>query len=116
MDFTNINDVEIQKLATPIWSNIIIASNNKNYVKFSQDFSIMMLQEAPQERIEEQWQKNIQLTLLKEAPEYLGYLLQDKVIRVLWKQKFNNNNDECLGHLELIIEQGKVKVDGALVL
>jgi hypothetical protein len=116
MDFTNINDIEIQKIASPIWANIIAASNDKNYKKFSQDFSLMMLKEATQKRIEEQWHKNLQLTSLKEAPNYLGYLVQKNIIRVLWKQKFNNNSDECLGHLELIIEQGKVKVDGAQIL
>jgi hypothetical protein len=34
---------------------------------------------------------------------------------VLWKQKSSATDDELLGHLELIIEDGQVKVDGAQI-
>jgi len=116
MELTKLSDTEIQRVATPIWNNIIAAANSQNYVKFSRDFSTIMLKEATQELIESQWHKNAQLTCLKKSPEYLGLLRNNSIVRVLWKQKFINNDEELLGHLELTVEQGEIKVDGAQIL
>jgi hypothetical protein len=45
----------------------------------------------------------------------MGCLKNKERIRVLWKQKSSATDDELLGHLEPIIEDGLVKVDGAQI-
>ena len=46
----------------------------------------------------------------------MGCLKNKERVRVLWKQKSSVIDDELLGHLELIIEDGQVKVDGAQII
>jgi len=55
------------------------------------------------------------LTSLKPEPEFMGYLKNTGRIKVLWKQKSSVTDDELLGHLEVIIEGGQVKIDGAQI-
>jgi len=116
MKLKNLTQSEVLNLAKPIWDNLIQGANQKNYGLFSRDFSTHMLQHATQQEITHQWEQDPMLSNLLEQPEFMGYLTNERGIRVLWKQKFNGTADEHLGHLELIEELGVVKVDGAQIL
>ena len=105
----------IIKLVKPIWDNIIVASNERCYQKFSEDFSTEMLKHATRKNIEDQWGNSPVLRSLQPNPEFMGYLKNKDRIRVLWKQKSSATTDELLGHLELIIEIEQVKVAGAQI-
>ena len=115
MILEELDQEDINQLAKPIWESIIIASNKRDYQKFSKDFSIEMLKYATHENINDQWNNSSVLTSLKPEPELMGYLKNKGRVRVLWKQKSSVTDDELLGHLELIIEDGQVKVDGAQI-
>ena len=105
----------IIRLVKPIWDNIIVTSNKRCYQTFSKDFSTEMLQHATRKDIEDQWESLPVLRSLQSNPEFMGYLKNKDRIRVLWKQKSSATTDELLGHLELIIENEQVKVDGAQI-
>lgn len=116
MQFSRLTQNQIHDIAKPIWDNILDASNKQDYPKFSKDFSQKMSQQVGREDVEQQWQAVPVLSNLSPDPEFMGYLLQQNGVRVLWKQKSSLTDDELLGHLELTIENGRVKVDGAQVL
>lgn len=103
------------ELAQPIWDNIILASNERNYQAFSKDFSTEMLEHATPENILDQWDNLPILTSLNSEPEFMGFLKNRGGVRVLWKQKSSATNDELLGLLDLIIEGEQVKVNGAQI-
>jgi len=115
MKFANLSPADVEKLAKPIWDNIITAGNDKNYQAFAKDFSITMKKNATREGIEQQWQQEPMLSSLAAEPSFIGILRDNKGIRVLWKQKFKGNDEEALGHLELVIENDEIKVDGAQI-
>ena len=115
MQLNKLTQKEIHKLAMPIWNSLILASNEKDYQKFSNNFSTEMLKLTTRENINEQWKDSPVLTCLKTEPEFMGCLKNKERVRVLWKQKSSVADDELLGHLELIIEDGRVKVDGAQI-
>ena len=116
MKLDELTKEEINRLATPIWNSLILASNEKDYQKFSDNFLTEMLKHATRENINSQWGNSSVLTSLKPEPEFMGYLKSKERVRVLWKQKSAATDDEILGHLALIIENGEVKVDGAQIL
>jgi len=115
MQLNKLTQEEIHKLATPIWSSLILASNGMDYPKFSNNFSTEMLKLATRENINDQWENSPVLTSLSAEPEFMGCLKNKDRVRVLWKQKSSVTDDELLGHLELIIEDGEVKIDGAQI-
>lgn len=116
MNFTTMTANDIKKHSAKIWENIIAASNAQDYPRFSQDFSREMKNSATPESIAHQWQQAPSLTRLVTGPECLGYLHNHRGIRVLWKQNIQGSDEEHLGHLELVIEDGCVKVDGAQII
>ena len=116
MQLNKLTQEEIHKLAAPIWNSLILASNAKDYPRFSNNFSTEMLKHATRENINDQWKNSPVLTSLKTEPEFMGCLKNKERVRVLWKQKSAATDDELLGHLELIIEKGEVKVDGAQII
>jgi len=115
MQLDELTKEEINRLAKPIWSSLIISANERDYQSFSKDFSTEMFKHATREIINNQWENTPMLTSLKPEPEFMGYLKNKGRLRVLWKQKSSATDDELLGHLELIIEGGQVKVDGAQI-
>jgi len=116
MQLDELTQEEINRLSKPIWNSLILASNERDYQKFSSNFSTAMMKHATCENINDQWENSPVLTSLKPEPEFMGYLKNKERLRVLWKQKSAATDDELLGHLELIIEKGEVKVDGAQIL
>ena len=115
MRLNELSQEDIIRLAKPIWDNLIVASNERGYQQFAKDFSIEMLKHATHDNINNQWENSPVLTSLQSGPEFMGCLKSKDRVRVLWKQKSSVTDDELLGHLELIIEDGEVKIDGAQI-
>jgi hypothetical protein len=116
MQIEKLTNEEVFLLSKPFWDNLIVASNEESYLQFSKDFSTEMLKSTTCEAIENQWKSEPLLTTLLPNPEFIGFLKNIRGIRVLWKQKLANSVEEQLGHLELIFEDGRIKVDGAQIL
>ncbi len=115
MNLLEKTDKEIQEIAKPIWSNLIKASNTKDYGGFTKDFSSQMLYGANEVELGKQWSSNKLLTSLSENQEFLGCIRRSEFITVLYKQTSNTLPGEFLGRLVLGIEDGDVKVFGATI-
>ena len=115
MNLLEKTDEEIVKIANPIWENLIRSSNNKDYGSFTKDFSSQMLYGANEVELGKQWANNKLLTSLKDNPGFLGCIISDGFITVLYKEESNTVPGEFLGRLVLGIEGDQIKVFGATI-
>ena len=115
MEFLTKSDKEIQKIAQPIWDNLIKTSNIKDYGGFTKDFSSQMLYGANEVELGKQWANNKLLTSLSEKKQVLGCLRRNLHITIIYKQTSNTVPGDFLGRLVLGIEDGEVKVFGATI-
>ena len=115
MSFLNKSDVEIIKIADPIWSNLVKSSNVKDYGGFTRDFSSQMLYGANEVELGKQWAGNKILKNLSEKKEFLGCLRRNGFVTVLLKQKSGEVSGDFLGRLVLGVEDEQIKVFGATI-
>ena len=108
-------DKEILEIANPIWDDLVKYSNNKDYSRFTKNFSAQMLFGANEVEIGKQWTNNKLLTSLSKQKEFLGCLKRNNFVTVLFKQTSDTVPGEFLGRLVLGVEDDKVKVFGATI-
>ena len=108
-------DEEIIKIATPLWDELVKASNMRDYSGFTKNFSAQMLYGANEIEIGKQWANNDLLVNLLNDPECFGCLKRNEYVTVLYKQKSSKNPGEFLGRLVLGLEDNHVKVFGATI-
>ena len=115
MSLLNKKDVEIFKIAEPIWDNLVKSSNMKDYGTFTKDFSSQMLYGANEVELGKQWASNKLLTNLSHNKEFLGCLRRNGFVTVLLKQKSDKVPGDFLGRLVLGVEGEEIKVFGATI-
>ena len=115
MNLLDKTDEEIIEIASPIWDNLVKASNIKDYSGFTKDFSAQMLFGANEVELGKQWANNKLLTSLSKKKEVFGCLRRNLYVTVLYKQTSDQVSGEFLGRLVLGVEDDKVKVFGATI-
>ena len=115
MNLLDKTDDEIIEIASPIWDNLVKASNIKDYSGFTKDFSAQMLFGANEVELGKQWANNKLLTSLSKKKEVFGCLRRNLYVTVLYKQTSDNVPGEFLGRLVLGVEDDKVKIFGATI-
>ena len=115
MELLKKSDKEIQKIAEPIWDNLVKSSNIKDYGGFTKDFSSQMLYGANEVELGKQWANNELITNLNETYDPFGTLKRGDHITILIKQTNKKIPGEFLGRLVLGVEDGEIKVFGATI-
>ena len=115
MSLLDKTDTELLEIAKPLWKNLIISSNNKDYSSFVKDFSAQMLYGANEIELGKQWTKSELLVNLSEKYDFLGCLRRNNFVTVLFKQKSEKLNGDFLGRLVLGQEDNMVKIFGATI-
>jgi hypothetical protein len=115
MNLLDKTDDEIIEIASPIWDNLVKASNIKDYSGFTKDFSAQMLFGANEVELGKQWANNKLLTSLSKKKEVFGCLRRNLYVTVLYKQTSDNVPGEFLGRLVLGVEDDEIKVFGATI-
>ena len=115
MSLLDKKDVEIFKIAEPIWDTLVKSSNMKDYGGFTRDFSSQMLYGANEVELGKQWANNKLLTSLSEKQDFIGCIRRAQYVTVLYKQTSNTMPGEFLGRLVLGVEDGAVKIFGATI-
>ena len=115
MNLLDKTDDEIIEIASPIWDNLVKASNIKDYSGFTKDFSAQMLLGANEVELGKQWANNKLLTSLSKKKKFFGCLRRNNFVTVLYKQTSDKVPGEFLGRLVLGTEDDKVKVFGATI-
>ena len=115
MNLLDKTDDEIIEIASPIWDNLVKASNIKDYSGFTKDFSAQMLFGANEVELGKQWANNKLLTSLSKKKEVFGCLRRNLYVTVLYKQTSDDVPGEFLGRLVLGVEDDEIKVFGATI-
>ena len=115
MNLLDKTDDEIIEIASPIWDNLVKASNIKDYSGFTKDFSAQMLFGANEVELGKQWANNRLLTSLSKKKEVFGCLRRNLYVTVLYRQTSDNVPGEFLGRLVLGVEDDEIKVFGATI-
>ena len=115
MNLLDKTDEEIIEIASPIWDNLVKASNIKDYSGFTKDFSAQMLFGANEVELGKQWANNKLLTSLSKKKEVFGCLRRNLYVTVLYKQTSDKVPGEFLGRLVLGVEDDEIKVFGATI-
>ena len=108
-------DEEIIKIATPLWDELVKASNRRDYSGFTKNFSAQMLYGANEVELGKQWANNDLITNLNETYEPFGTLRRGEHITILIKQTNKEIPGEFLGRLVLGVEDDTIKVFGATI-
>ena len=115
MNLSEKTDEEILEIADPLWDNLVICSNNKDYSGFTKDFSSQMLYGANEIELGKQWSNNKLLISLSNKRDFLGCIRRNEFITVLYKQTSNKIPGEFLGRLVLGLEENEIKIFGATI-
>ncbi len=115
MKLLELTDQEILKIADPLWDELVKASNNKDYGKFTKNLSKKMLMGTDEVTLGKQWAGSELLTSLSKDRECLGCLRRNDYITVLYKQRSDSVPGDFLGRLVLGIENDEVKIFGATI-
>ena len=108
-------DEEIIKIATPLWDELVKASNIRDYSGFTKNFSAQMLYGANEVEIGKQWASNKLISSLAEGCKAIGCLRRGLYITVLYRQTSTEIPGDFLGRLVLGEEGDEVKVFGATI-
>ena len=108
-------DEEIIKIATPLWDELVKASNIRDYSGFTKNFSAQMLYGANEVELGKQWASNELISSLSEGCKAFGCLRRGKYVTVLYKQTSTKISGEFVGRLVLGEEGDEVKVFGATI-
>ena len=115
MSLIDRTDEEIIKIATPLWDDLVKASNMRDYSGFTKNFSAQMLYGANEIEIGKQWSTNELLVNLSSDKTCLGCLRRGSYVSILYKQTSTKIPGEFLGRLVLGVEENAIKVFGATI-
>ena len=115
MSLTSKSDVEIIKIADPIWNNLVRSSNIKDYGGFTKDLSSQMLYGANEVELGKQWASNKLISSLSEGCKAIGCLRRGDYVTVIYKQTSTKIPGDFLGRLVIGLEGDEVKVFGATI-
>lgn len=112
MKLSTLTDSELEKIARPIYLDIVRGSNAGDYSLFSKNFSKELSGRITPERFESQRNEFPLLSSISENFEYLGSIKREIGVSVLWKLESTTLKGEFLGAVTLHKAGGEVKVVG----
>ena len=115
MKIFNKTDSELTEIAENIWKETIRGSNNKDWGLFSKHIAPSLNNDELRENIESQWEANKVLTTLSDNYKLIDILRREESVLILWEQRSTEVEGELLGVLNLIAEDGEIKVGGTLI-
>jgi len=112
MNVLTCTNSEIEKIARPIWLNIVRGSNAVSYSTFSKSFGSGLLKRITEERFVNQCKDFPLLTSLSEEYEYIDCIRRQSEVSVLWRLRSTKLSGEFLGVLTLQPRDSQVVVTG----
>lgn len=117
-DFKNIldhSDDELQKIAHPMWEELITYSNKGQYGKFIRNFSYNLLFGLNEVEVGKQFAKSELTRSLDPNYDFLGFIRRGEHVTCLYRVRSTKKEGEWLGRMVLGYEDGAVKIFGASI-
>lgn len=116
MEIVKKTDDEILKIANPLWSHLIKASNDGRYGEFTKHFSNDLLLGLNEIEVGKQFAKSELTRNLSESIEFIGTIRRGEYVTVLYRTRSTKKEGEWLGRLVLGYNEDKeIKIFGASI-
>jgi hypothetical protein len=111
VNFSEHTDAEILAIANPVLDNIIDASNEINYKKFSKDLSKYKKNAFSEaDFIQQQTAFKVKFGQMTKVREFIRCLRRNQSVSVLWVTSFEKIGGEVLAALQIDEEDGEMKI------
>ena len=115
MNITEKTDAEIFAIASPLWRDLVKASNEGKYGEFVRNFSSSFALAMDQVIAGHQFANSALARNLSEEVDALGVIRRGEHVSVLYRQRSTKKPGEWVGRLVLGYEDGKVRIFGATI-
>jgi len=106
---------QLKTVAMPIWKNIIEASREHDYARFSRGFSAELSAKLSEEHFMISCQEIPLLTNIDPDFEFIDSIQREKGITILWRLKSTKYAGEFLGILTLQSGESGMEITGVSV-
>jgi hypothetical protein len=106
---------QLKTVAMPIWKNIITASRERDYARFSRGFSPELLAKLSEEHFVISCQEIPLLTNINDDFEFIDSIQREKGVTILWRVRSTKFTGEFLGILTLQSGESGMEITGVSV-
>lgn len=106
---------QLKSVALPIWKNIIEASRDQDYARFSRGFSTELRAKLSEEHFRISCQDIPLLTTIDSDFEFIDSIQREKGVSILWRLQSTQYAGEFLGILTLQSGQSGMEITGVSV-
>lgn len=106
---------QLKSVASPIWKNIIEASRDQDYARFSRGFSSELRAKLSEEHFRLSCQEIPLLTCVDPDFEFIDSIQREKGITILWRLRSTRYEGEFLGMLTLQSGETGMEITGVSV-
>jgi len=110
MNWLNMTDEEILKIANPIMDNLMQASTDIDHTKHVKDFSVHLKSIVTKDNLQKQCKQYQQELGYFSKRELVGIFKKIDDVRVFWKQWYTKSANEYVAFIHLKNNNGKIEV------
>ncbi len=99
--FSTLEKEQLKSVAIPIWKNIIDASHDQDYARFSRGFSDELRAKLSEEHFQVSCQEFPLLTTIDSNYEFIDAIQREKGVSIIWRLHSTRYAGEFLGILTL---------------
>ncbi len=112
MQLSALEKQELIPIVTPIWKNIIDASRDGDYVKFSRGFTDQLKQQITEELFTQSLKDFPLLSSIKDDFEFIDLISRANSYSLLWRISSSELEGEFLGILTLLNTESGIRIAG----
>ncbi len=112
---TALEKEQLESVALPIWKNIIEASREQDYARFSRGFSDELRAKLSEEHFRISCQEIPLLTTIDASYEFIDSIKREKGITILWRLQSTRYAGDFLGILTLQSSDSGMEITGVSV-
>lgn len=110
MNWLEMTDEEIMKIANPIMDNLMEASTDIDHERHVRDFSDKLKSIVTKDSLEAQCQKYQSELGIFSKREFVAVFRKSSDARIFWRQWYSKSKDEFVAFLHIAENNGKVEV------
>jgi len=115
MNWLEMTDDEIMKIANPIMDNLMQASTDVDHERHIQHFSERLREIVTEENLKQQCAEYQKELGYFSDRELAGIFRKDTDVRVFWRQWYTKSKNEFIAFIHLVEKNGNVEVVNVLV-
>ena len=115
LKLSNLEKEQLKSVALPIWKNIVEASREEDYARFSRGFSSELRAKLSEEHFRISCQEIPLLTTIDSDFELIDSIQREKGVTILWRLRSTRYDGEFLGILTLQSGSSGMEISGVSV-